>query len=100
MRCRDCPYGIEDFTLGDLRTIHAPFYEQEHGVSLTETNLAMGLYEQIESIEQDEIEKDVKTEENVRNIFLGKSFNVFCSINISVMMLTTYGANPFSVLII
>lgn len=46
--------GIEDFTLGDLRTIHAPFYEQEHGVSLTETNLAMGLYEQIESIEKTE----------------------------------------------
>ena len=46
--------GIQDFTLSDLKTVYAPNYEQEHGVSLTETNLAMGLYDQIEAIEKTE----------------------------------------------
>lgn len=46
--------GIEDFTLGDLRTVYSATYEQEHGVSLTETNLAMELYSQIETIEKTE----------------------------------------------
>ena len=44
--------GIENFTLSDLRILYSPSYEQENGVNLTETNLAMNLYGQIENIEQ------------------------------------------------
>ena len=44
--------GIKDFTPEDLRTIHIPFYEQEHNIKLIETSLAIKLYEQIENIEK------------------------------------------------
>ena len=44
--------GIKDFTAEDLRTIHIPFYEQEHNIKLIETSLAIKLYEQIENIEK------------------------------------------------
>ena len=44
--------GFEHFTLSDLKTVYAPAYEVEHGVILEETNLAISLYEQIESIKK------------------------------------------------
>ncbi len=44
--------GIENFTLEDLTTFHIPSYEQEYGVNLIETKLAISLYEKIENIEK------------------------------------------------
>lgn len=46
--------GIEDFSLVDLKTLYSPLYEQEHDVDMTETNLAMSLYSQVEDIEKTE----------------------------------------------
>ena len=63
--------GIKDFTPEDLRTIHIPFYEQEHNIKLIETSLAIKLYEQIENIEKINQNKIETLHKNLKYI-LGK----------------------------
>ncbi len=46
--------GIMDFTLSDLKTQYSALYELEHGVKIDETNKAIALYDQIETIEKTE----------------------------------------------
>lgn len=63
--------GIEDFTLGDLKTGYLPLYEQEHGVNLTDTKFAIGLYEKVEDIEKLEQKQMEIIERNLGDL-LGK----------------------------
>ena len=75
-------WGTSDFTFGDidtsasdsvsssLSTEASSKFEISKDIMNTFEDIKSDNIEQIESIEQDEIEKDVKTEENVRNIFL------------------------------
>ncbi len=61
---------IINFTTQDLKTIYSPKYEKEHNINLTETNLALNLYEEIELIE-DILQKEMETISNN----LGSLFN-------------------------
>lgn len=44
--------GIENFTLGELRTAYSPSYALEYNIEVTNTNLAMDLYRETENIEE------------------------------------------------